>query len=243
MENIDQLLEKASTTLKKKSDNSPTAAGPTTPAAGSPAPVNYRQGNHTAEQESGTVFEPGLVDAINQVFSEFAFAYHNQFHKAYPDQASINIGKEYWLSCLAEFSPQQITRAARKLVKSSDYLPTVASMVKACESGLELFGLPTARQAYLEACQAASPKQEYQWSHPAIYHAGKASNWFVLANEPESVALPIFEYNYQQVCQRVMQGEDFTIQPPPALTDKHGKELTPKERKDQMRQLREKLGL
>ena len=189
------------------------------------------------------MFEPGLVDAINQVFSEFAFAYHNQFHKAYPDQASINIGKEYWLSCLAEFSPQQITRAARQLVKSSDYLPTVAAMVRVCQSGLQLFGLPTVREAYLEACQAPSPKAEYNWSHPAVYHAGKASDWFILANEPESVALPIFEYNYEQICQRVMQGEDFSLRPPPALTDKHGKKLSPEERKEQMRKLRESLGL
>lgn len=188
------------------------------------------------------MFEPGLVDAINQVFSEFAFAYHNQFHKAYPDQASINIGKEYWLSCLAEYSPRQITRAARKLVKSSDYLPTVASMVKACESGLELFGLPTAREAYLEACQAPPPKLRHNWSHPAVYHAGKASDWFILANEPESVAFPIFENSYQQICQRVMQGEDLSVQPPPALTDNHGKQLSPEERKEQMRKLRKKLG-
>jgi hypothetical protein len=243
MENIDQLLEKAGTALKKNSDSSPTAAGPKVPAAGNPAPVDYQHGSATRTSDSATVFEPGLVDAINQVFSEFAFAYHNQFHKAYPDQASINIGKEYWLSCLAEFSPQQITQAARKLVKTSDYLPTVAAMVRSCQSGLELFGLPAARDAYLEACRAPSPKQEFNWSHPAVYHAAKASDWFVLATQPESVAFPIFEYNYQQICQRVMQGEDFTIQPPPALTDTHGKDLTPEERKKQMRKLRESLNL
>ncbi len=213
------------------------------PAAGNPASVDYPQAGTTTASDSATVFEPGLVDAINQVFSEFAFAYHNQFHKAYPDQASINIGKEYWLSCLAEFSPRQITQAARKLVKSSDYLPTVAAMVRSCQSGLELFGLPVARDAYLEACRAPSPKQEFNWSHPAVYHAAKASDWFILTTEPESVAFPIFEYNYQQICQRVMEGEDFAIQPPPALTDTQGKALTPEERKEQVRKLRESLGL
>src|SRR5210317_1174191 len=102
MENIDQLLEKTSTALKKSSDNSPTEAGPKVPAAGDGKAVKY---GAAPVPDSDSVFEPGLVDAINQVFSEFAFAYHNQFHKAYPDQASINLGKEYWLSCLAEFSP------------------------------------------------------------------------------------------------------------------------------------------
>jgi len=230
--------------LKKSSASSPTAAGRKTPAAGEPQPVTYGRPAPRDNGEQGRgIFEPGLVDAINQVFSEFAFAYHNQFHKAYPDQASINIGKEYWLSCLAEFSPQLITRAARKLVKSSEYLPTVAALVKVCESGLELFGLPAPRQAYLEACRATSPKNAWAWSHPAVYYAGRASDWFVLANEPESVALPIFEYNYRLICQRVMRGEEFAITPPPALSDRHGKTLTPAERKQRMRELRRKVGL
>jgi len=243
MENIDQLLAKAGTALKKKSGSSPTAAGPIVPDDGDTTSIAYRHISATESPDSAAVFEPGLVDAINQVFSEFAFAYHNQFHKAYPDQASINIGKEYWLSCLTEFSPLQITQAARILVKSSDYLPTVAAMVRHCQSGRELFGLPTVREAYLEACRAPSPRQEFNWSHPAVYHAARASDWFVLATEPEFVAFPIFEYNYQQICQRVMQGEDFAIQPPPALTDTQGKDLTPEERKQQMRKLRESLDL
>ena len=243
METTKSLLEKASTALKKSSASSPIAAGQKTPAAGEQSPVTYSDAGAGQTAEPAGVFEPGLVDAINQVFSEFAFAYHNQFHKAYPDQASVNLGKEYWLSCLAEFSPRQITRAARKLVKSSEYLPTVAALVKTCETGLELFGLPDPRAAYLEACKAPSPKDACNWSHPAVYYAGKASDWFILASEPESVALPIFRYNYQQICQRVMAGEEFAIAPPPALSDRHGKKLSPAERKEQMRQLREKLGL
>jgi hypothetical protein len=183
------------------------------------------------------------VDAINQVFSEFAFAYHNQFHRAFPDQASITIGKEYWLSCLAEFSPVQITRAARKLVKSSEYLPNVAALVQVCQSGLELFGLPSVREAYLEACRAPSPKATQPWSHPAVYHAGRASDWFVLANEPEAVAFPVFEYNYRQICQRVMGGERFDIKPPPALTAGHGRKLSAAQRKERMRRLRKEVGL
>lgn len=227
--------------MKKSSDSSLTAAGRKTPVAGKQKPVDY-PGTRSGSTAPG-VFEPGLVDAINQVFSEFAFAYHNQFHKAYPDQATINIGKEYWLSCLAEFSPGQITRAARKLVKSSEYLPTVAALVKFCESGLELFGLPSPRSAYLEACRAPSPKAAFNWSHPAVYQAGKASDWFILATEPEAVAFPIFDYNYQQICQRVMHGEEFAVTPPPALGDRHGRKLSAAERREKMRKLREQVGL
>jgi len=228
--------------LKTGSDSSPTEAGRKPPVAGDEAPVARPEAD-TSHPGDGSVFDPVLVDAINQVFSEFAFAYHNQFHKAFPDQASVAIGKEYWLSCLAEFSPVQITRAARQLVKNSEFLPNVAAMVQACRNGRELFGLPTPREAYLEACRAPSPKAAQQWSHPAVYHAGRASDWYVLASEPESVAYPIFEYNYRQICQRVMQGERLDIRPPPALTSGSGPKLSARERKERMRRLREEVGL
>jgi len=224
----------------------PTVAGQKTPDAGNPPAVNYGHESASIEannKSSGGVFEAGLIDAINQIFSEFAFAYHNQYHKAFPDGESVSIAKEYWLSCLAEFSPVQIARAARQLVKSSEFLPTVSAVVKACQSGVDLFGLPNVRQAYFEACRATSPKSAYQWSHDAVYHAGKASDWFVLATEPESVAFPAFEYSYQLMCQRVMQGESLDIEQPQALEQTLGRELTPQERHQRMIELRKEVGI
>ncbi|MBL4820249.1 MAG: hypothetical protein JKY98_04540 [Gammaproteobacteria bacterium] len=215
-------------------------------AAGSKAGVSYNTVNSAIDSQGNTgagVFEAGLIDAINQLFSEFAFAYHNQYHKAFPDNESVAIAKEYWLSCLAEFSPSQITHAARKLVKSSEFLPTVSAVVKACDSGVELFGLPAPRQAYLEACRAPSPKAAQKWSHEAVYHAGKASDWYILSTESEAVALPIFKYNYHQICQRVMQGEKLDIELPQALEQKEGRKLSPAERHECMAKLREELGL
>ena len=64
-----------------------------------------------------------------------------------------------------------------------------------------------------------------------------------ISSPPESVALPIFRYNYEQICKRVMQGEEFAISPPPALSNRHGKKLSPEQRKEQVRKLREKLDL
>jgi hypothetical protein len=224
----------------------PTVAGQKKPDVGNQSSVNYEHESAGIEANSKPgegVFEAGLIDAINQIFSEFAFAYHNQYHKAFPDSESVTIAKEYWLSCMAEFSPVQIARAARQLVKSSEFLPTVSAVVKACQSGVDLFGLPIVRQAYLEACRATSPKSAYQWSHDAVYHAGKASDWFVLATEPESVAFPIFEYNYRLMCQRVMQGESLHIEQPQALEQSLGRELTPQERHQRMIELRKEVDI
>src|SRR5690606_72074 len=66
------------------------------------------------------------VDAINQVFAELALAYHNQFHKAYGQDGALNLAKKYWLGVLGEFPPEVILRAVRLVVRSSEYLPTLA---------------------------------------------------------------------------------------------------------------------
>ncbi|MES2626464.1 MAG: replication protein P [Pseudomonadota bacterium] len=183
------------------------------------------------------------VDAINQIFAEFELAYHNQFHKAYAQEGSLNLAKKYWLSCLADFLPEVILRAARQVIKSQEYLPTVASMVKACENALSLFGLPTPHVAYVEACCAPEPKHSYQWSHPAVYLAGKHTGWFELATETQSAIFPVFEYNYQLLCQQVLRGEQLDIQIPVALPQTISAPLSPEENMARLKVLREKFAL
>ena len=112
---------------------------------------------------------PDLIDAINQVFAEFELAYHNQYHKAYADQDRLVLAKKYWLQCLSDFHPMQLVAAARRLVKSQDYLPTISAMIRMCEQTSDLFGLPSERDAYTEACRAPAPKALHKWSHPAVY--------------------------------------------------------------------------
>ena len=194
-----------------------------------------------ADIESESV--PDRVDAINQIFAEFEFAYHNQYHKAFADTESLAIAKKYWLSSLEHYQPTQIVRAAKKVIRSQDYLPSIAILVRACEEGFDLFGLPAPRNAYLEACSAPSPKRDFHWSHPAVYLAGASTHWFTLANERESVAFPRFQYHYDQLCKRVMSGEDLTLPVTQALPEKTEQTLTAEERQAHIAQIRKELGL
>jgi 16S rRNA A1518/A1519 N6-dimethyltransferase RsmA/KsgA/DIM1 with predicted DNA glycosylase/AP lyase activity len=45
-----------------------------------------------------------------------------------------------------------------------------------------------------------------RWSHPAVYHAGAASDWFFLASSPEKTAFPVFERHYRRLCELVDAG-------------------------------------
>lgn len=153
------------------------------------------------------------------------------------------LAKKYWLTCLQPYSPLQITRAARQAVKTQEYLPSVAAVVKLCESGLELFDLPAPRAAYVEACRATTPKSAWPWSHEAVYQAGKASDWYLLATEPEAVAFPVFDYHYHLLCQRVMRGEQLGVDAPPPLPQRVAKKLSAEENRQRLRKLREETGI
>lgn len=183
------------------------------------------------------------VDAINQIFAEFEFAYHNQFHKAFSDEGSQIIAKKYWLGSLEQYSPVQIVQAAKQVIRTQDYLPSIAALVRACEQGLDLFGLPSPRQAYLEACGAPSPKRDFPWSHEAVYLAGQAAGWFTLANEAESVSRPLYEYHYELLCRRVVNGEELVLNTTAPLPDKVHRPLSKQEKQARLAKMRDELGL
>ena len=186
---------------------------------------------------------PDRIDAINQLFAEFELAYHNQYHKAYGSEERLVMAKKYWLGCLADYSPLQIVAAARRVVKTHDYLPTISVVVRACEEGSGLFGLPTPREAYIEACRAEPPKAAFAWSHPAVYFAGAATGWFLLATEPEDRVFPLFEYYYNELCQRVMRGEELGAPQVVALPEHISRPLSGEENHARMLLMREQLGL
>lgn len=213
--------------------------GAVVPARGSKTASKSTQG----QAAGGTQFSRDHVDAINQLFAEFELAYHNQYRKAYAQDGSEALAKKYWLNCLRDYSPEVIIRAGRQVVRSQEFLPTIAALVAACENAWLLFGLPPAHAAYVEACCAAEPKAAQTWSHPAVYLAGKATSWFALATEPQSVIFPVFEYNYLQLCRRVVQGEELHHDIRPALPEAIAQPLSPEENKARMQALRRQLDI
>ena len=146
MEKIKPLLERSSKKFGKDSSASLIEVGQTDPHQRSPSTAGVEESEAGFDSEA----VPDGVDAINQIFAEFEFAYHNQFHKAFADAESLAIAKKYWLSSLENYLPTQIVRAAKKVIRSQDYLPSIATLVRACEEGFDLFGLPAPHSAYFE---------------------------------------------------------------------------------------------
>jgi hypothetical protein len=148
-----------------------------------------------------------LVDAINQAFQLLRINYHHLYFSAYKEIDALDAAKRLWLENLSSYSPETIVAATHKVIKQSDYLPTVSQLIKQCQQLTSSLIIPDVHSAYVEACRAASPKQNCPWTHPIVYYAGRNSDWFFLANNTESIAFPVFKQHYQQLCQRLYNGE------------------------------------
>ena len=177
------------------------------------------------------------------MFALFRLNYHNQYYAAYPDQSQLSQIKKLWLDALAEFPVEQILRGAKHAIEHSEYLPTLHRMIECCQSGLSELGLPGARDAYLEACRAASPRSAQPWSHPAVYLAGRDSDWFFLANNEERLTWPVFREHYQRYVAAVLRGETLTVPAPEALEKQTPEPLTREAQLAALKKLRDTSGL
>ena len=223
MQDKQDLVNRAARAIEASSKTSQTPAGQTEPTP-----------RETSEDH---------IEALNQVFALFRLNYHNQYYAAYPDNSQVNQIKKLWLESLADYPVEQILRGAKHAIENSEYLPTLNRMHECCQQGLGEYGLPAAHAAYLEACNAPSPKSAQSWSHPAVYLAGRDSDWFFLANNTEQTTWPVFREHYQRYCSAVLRGESLEVPSPAAIEKPESEPLPREEQLEKLRQLRRDAGL
>lgn len=228
MQDSNSLIHQVAQEIAASQNSSTTAAG---------------QADSSQHQREQPAPSEGHIDAINQVFALFRINYHNQYYAAFKDNELLNQARRLWLNSLAQFAPETILRGARKVIEESEYLPTLHRMIRACQGDPSKFGLVDAHQAYVEACRAPSPKAAFAWSHPAVYHAGCASDWYFLTTNAEKTAFPIFERHYLKLCERVMNGTELPAPNVPALPETIERPLSKEENAKRMEELRKQLDL
>lgn len=183
-------------------------------AAGQTSPANTS--NSTLSNE----LRNELIDAINQVFTLFRINFHNQYYKAYSDDSALlSQAKKLWFESLKQYDANTVLEATKRIIEETEYLPTLHQMLNRCAQTDS--NAPSPHQAYVEACRAASPKAEQDWSHPAVYEAGKRSDWFFLSTTPEQFAFPVFKNNYEQLLRQINDGVFFEQ---PVLTNQDNKD-------------------
>ncbi len=148
-----------------------------------------------------------------------------------------------WLKHLQDYPAALIQAAAERVIKHENFLPTLAKFREHCDHSYELFGLPDARSAYIEACRAPQPKKDFSWSHNAVYFAGLTTDWFFISSEPQSKVFPLFKHNYEVLCERVIKGEVLDMPVTKALPEEIHSPVSQKNNKKNLKKLRDQLGL
>ncbi|MRI32021.1 hypothetical protein EOPP23_03280 [Endozoicomonas sp. OPT23] len=184
--------------------------------------------------------------AINGLFTLLEDAYPLKFKRAFPTDDDVNRAKRVWYQSLKEFSPKRIMLAGQKALDTSKFFPDLGDIRELCRLRYDEMGLKEPLQAYYEACHSPDQSRNYRWSHIAIYLAAKQTGWMTLRSEEQRIALPIFERNYNIICNRVLDGEDLEAEILQGLEDSRNKEavrLAEEQAEQKLRKQMEKQGI
>ncbi len=154
------------------------------------------------------------------IFARFMTIYGHKFKSVFQSEDEIRIAKREWALSLRAFSEQELVRAVDRCKEEFVWMPTIAEFLKLLRLDFEAFGLPATLTAYEEACRFADHPREHHWRHPAVYFAGRETQWFRLRSEEKRQVFGDFEHNYAELCRRVVQGEDLAIPLPKGLPDR-----------------------
>ncbi|MFK0570430.1 replication protein P [Endozoicomonas sp.] len=165
-------------------------------------------------------------DAMNAVFTLLEDAYPLKFKRAFSTDEDVVRAKRVWLSSLREYTPRRILYAAKKALDTSKFFPDLSDLRALCKLRYDEVGLKEPLQAYYEACYAPQQTRAFPWSHIAVYLAARATGWMMLRSEEQRVAFPVFERNYEILCNRVLEGEDLETSILKGLEDSRHKEVT-----------------
>ncbi len=162
-------------------------------------------------QKKSTLNRKEFIDAIDALFLKLELAYHYQFYKVFGTDQRLSEGKKLWASSLKKFSPSIITEAAEIVIDNQPYLPTLTDLIKSCNDISSLDGFPSIEEAYIEARKSYSPRQDYGWSHPIVYFAGKKIGWNVLDDKDSKEMFHAFSRVYLKLKDKAANGYKFSI--------------------------------
>ena len=141
------------------------------------------------------------------MFTFLEDAYPLKFKRAFPTDEDLSRAKRVWYQSLKQYSPYRIIKAGQKALDSIKFFPDLRDIRELCKFCYSEVGLKEPLQAYYEACYAPEQTRSNRWSHIAVYLAARETNWLTLRSEVQRVVFPIFEKNYNIICNRVLNGE------------------------------------
>ena len=197
------------------------------------------QQNLTTAQEPNPAGDQYAAKIMNELFKSL-FAAKPGWRATFPgikgqelDQA-INLLKKTWIKTFSENginTPEQLQMGMKKVRSDpNEFLPSPGQFVLWCKPQPEDLGLPSAEQAYKEACDHSHHVYRHKWTHPIVYQCGAEASWYSIrtcSSKAEIAAnKKLFLQAYESLCKRVMAGEVFDVpaQSENAIEDMRGQQ-------------------
>ena len=155
------------------------------------------------------------VELINLIFAELEITFHNQFHKAFPDEETLSLAKQLWLAKLEKFENELIFEAIDKIIETAKYLPSLSAVLNLIkELKFKKFKVPSPNKAYIEASSLGEINPlDFSWSHPYVYHAGAKIGWYRLKTDSEFEIKKEFLEVYREILEESELNESFALLP------------------------------
>lgn len=216
-----ELIDQRLKSLQTPAGQTAYSSTSTTPTTDSVQTAGADQGARS--QSEGAEQQQNYRYAINTLFTLLEDAYPLKFKRAFPTEEDLSRAKRVWYQSLKEFHPRRIVKAAQKALDTSKFFPDLSDIRELCKLRYDEVGLKEPLQAYYEACYAPQSR-DYHWSHIAVYLAARQTGWMMLRSEEQRIALPVFERNYEIICNRVLDGEDLEADILQGLEDSRSKD-------------------
>tara|TARA_B100000579_G_scaffold386602_1_gene358411 strand:- start:852 stop:1439 length:588 start_codon:yes stop_codon:yes gene_type:complete len=134
------------------------------------------------------------IELVNLIFAQLEITYHNQFHKAFKDEVSLNLAKQLWLKKLEIFSLDLIFQAIDELTSKSKFLPSLSQTLEEVKSHfLKKEGIKSVESAFAEACLGSDDPEGFNWTHPLVYETAKNFGWADLRRSEERLGFEKFQ--------------------------------------------------
>ena len=152
-----------------------------------------------------------FIKSIDTLFVKLELAYHYQFYKVFGSDEKLHEGKKLWANSLKSYDIETIDAATEAIIQSQPYLPTLTDILKTCNEHRKKTSLPSADEAFIEARKSFSPRKEFNWSHAAVYYAGKKTGWNLINEKDGKEIFYDFKRNYDELIKQVNNGRILEI--------------------------------
>ena len=182
------------------------------------------------------------VELINLIFAELEITFHNQFHKAFPDEETLTLAKQLWLAKLEKYENEIVFRAIDKIIETSKYLPSLSAILNQIKE-LKLLeqNIPSPNTAYIEASSLGETNPlDFNWSHPFVYHAGAKVGWYRLKTESEFDIKKKFLEVYEEILEESEFKKSLLLLPEIKEADIKEKPLSSELQKERLKEIKKK---